>query len=153
MEEFEPTFSFASEKANECKWNRITKLATGVQLTWRPPFVTYPLPIFAGAGKVKTLALQLIFMKNENWRPFQFFAPSKAKKLHYVSVASASRQSGLSHFRTETHFHLGRKMTKLIHSIMVKNLGHFAILVIFINYLVIFRTLRAVTRTLTTFTT
>lgn len=36
---------------------------------------------------------------------------------------------------------------------MVKNSGQFAILVIFINYLVIFRTLRAVTRTLTTFTT
>lgn len=73
VEAFEPTFSFASEMANECncKWNENNE--TGVQLTWRPPFVTYPLPIFAGAGKVKTLALQLIFMKNENWRPFQFY--------------------------------------------------------------------------------
>ena len=149
---FRPTFSFVREMANEWKCE-ISKLEG---LIWRPtdqvtspPSLSYVLTPLPVEGREK-FCPPADFYEKLNWRPVG--TPSAMEKMYRLLVADASRQSGLSHFRTETHFPWGRKMTKLIHSIMVKKTEHFVKIFTFIDYLAIFRMWRVVTRTLTTFT-
>jgi hypothetical protein len=143
---FRPTFSFVREMANE--WNIETRgVDMATKLHHPLPFICTHPPPHCGREKFCPPA---DFYEKLNWRPFG--TPSAMEKMYRLLVADASRQSGLSHFRTETHFPWGRNMTKLIHSIMVKKMEHFVNIFTFINYLVIFRMWRVVTRTLTTFT-
>lgn len=75
VEEFEPTFSFASEMANECKWNRIKKLATAYwgSVDMATAFCYLPPPHFCGRGKSENSCPAADFYEKRKLAPFSIF--------------------------------------------------------------------------------
>lgn len=106
----------------EEKW-RMDEVTKSRGLIWRRRFIVTsphpfpadvsPLPSAQCSGKI---ALQLIIYENKTWRHFTkiFDIWREIKTLDWWLA-----DYRLEPFRTETHF-LCRKMTKLIHSLMVK---------------------------------